>query len=92
MPSGTRRCLHCDNGTPEKMFEKHCSRVPALSDEGRTVSESVYPHPSGDRCVAVPPTGYESHLDGPHALSLLPNELKRRIKRVVYAVEISSSR
>ena len=59
---------------------------------GRTVSESVFPNPSGDRRAAVPPTGYESLLDGPHALSLLPNELRRRIRRLVYAVEISSSR
>jgi hypothetical protein len=59
---------------------------------GRTVSVSVFPNPCGDRRAAIPPTGYESLLGGPHALSLLPNELRRRIRRLVYAVEISTSR
>ena len=93
------RILNCDDGTRKKMFAKHCSRIPALCDKDLcvvfthgTYSESVFPNPSGDRRATIPPTGYESLLGGPHALSLLRNELKRRIKRLVYAVEISSSR
>lgn len=57
----------------------------------RSVLEPIFPDPSREDYVVSPPADCESHLDGPLVLSLLTDELRRRLQWAVRAVEISSS-
>jgi hypothetical protein len=54
----------------------------------RSVPEPIFPNPSRGYYVVSPPADGESHLDGPLVLSLVFDELKRRLQRAVHAVEI----